>query len=105
MSRRRQATRRTVAKDGKFQSALVARLVNTIMQGGKKVDAPPVVPVAKPIQRTVTDYVDYAGRTSAKASVVTTLAAVIWLGDRLARGPLPGVMIAARRSQLRFKAL
>ena len=36
MSRRRQATRRPVNKDGKFQSVLVARLVNTIMQGGKK---------------------------------------------------------------------
>ncbi len=36
MSRRRQATRRPVNKDGKFQSTLVARLVNTIMQGGKK---------------------------------------------------------------------
>ena len=36
MSRRRQATRRTVAKDGKFQSALVGRLVNTVMGQGKK---------------------------------------------------------------------
>src|SRR6267142_1004245 len=43
MSRRRQATRRPVAKDGKFQSTLVARLVNTIMQGGKKSTAQRIV--------------------------------------------------------------
>src|SRR5882724_7734155 len=43
MSRRRQATRRVVAKDGKFQSALVGRLVNTIMQGGKKSTAQRIV--------------------------------------------------------------
>ena len=43
MSRRRQATRRPVSKDGKFQSTLVARLVNTIMQGGKKSTAERIV--------------------------------------------------------------
>jgi len=43
MSRRRQATRRPVAKDGKFKSTLVARLVNTIMQGGKKSTAERIV--------------------------------------------------------------
>ena len=43
MSRRRQATRRPVARDGKFQSTLVARLVNTIMQGGKKSTAQRIV--------------------------------------------------------------
>jgi small subunit ribosomal protein S7 len=43
MSRRRQATRRPVAKDGKFQSTIVARLVNTIMQGGKKSTAERIV--------------------------------------------------------------
>ena len=44
MSRRRQATRRkTVAKDGKFQSVLVSRLVNTIMYGGKKSTAQRIV--------------------------------------------------------------
>jgi small subunit ribosomal protein S7 len=43
MSRRRQATRRTIAKDGKFQSILVSRLVNTIMQGGKKSTAQRIV--------------------------------------------------------------
>jgi small subunit ribosomal protein S7 len=43
MSRRRQATRRTVAKDGRFQSTLVARLVNTIMHGGKKNTAQRIV--------------------------------------------------------------
>ena len=43
MSRRRQATRRPVHRDGKFQSVLVARLVNTIMQGGKKSTAERIV--------------------------------------------------------------
>ena len=36
MSRRHQATRRTVAKDAKFNSALVSRLVNTVMTSGNK---------------------------------------------------------------------
>jgi small subunit ribosomal protein S7 len=36
MSRRRQATRRPVPKDAKFQSPLVSRLVNTVMHSGKK---------------------------------------------------------------------
>lgn len=36
MSRRRQASKRPVTKDGKFNSALVSRLVNTVMQSGKK---------------------------------------------------------------------
>jgi small subunit ribosomal protein S7 len=36
MSRRRQATRRPVIKDAKFNSTLVSRLVNTIMQQGNK---------------------------------------------------------------------
>lgn len=36
----------------------------------KKDDAPPlVVPISKPIQRTVTDYAEYTGRTSAKEVV------------------------------------
>ena len=43
MSRRRQATRRPVSRDAKFQSALVARLVNTIMRGGKKSTAQRIV--------------------------------------------------------------
>src|SRR5450755_4647118 len=43
MSRRRTATRRTVAKDGKFQSTLVARLVNTVMICGKKNTAQKIV--------------------------------------------------------------
>ena len=43
MSRRRQATRRAVSRDAKFQSALVARLVNTIMRGGKKSTAQRIV--------------------------------------------------------------
>ena len=43
MSRRRQASRRTIAKDGKFQSVLVSRLVNTIMYGGKKSTAQRIV--------------------------------------------------------------
>ncbi|MGO9199073.1 MAG: 30S ribosomal protein S7 [Limisphaerales bacterium] len=36
MSRRRQAVRRPVIKDAKFNSTLVSRLVNTVMQRGKK---------------------------------------------------------------------
>ena len=43
MSRRRQATRRPIAKDGKFQSALVSRLVNTVMMCGKKSTAQRIV--------------------------------------------------------------
>jgi small subunit ribosomal protein S7 len=43
MSRRRQASRRPVAKDGKFQSVLVSRLVNTIMMSGKKSTAQRIV--------------------------------------------------------------
>lgn len=43
MSRRRQATRRTVSKDGKYQSTLVSRLVNTVMRGGKKSTAQRIV--------------------------------------------------------------
>ncbi len=36
MSRRRQAVRRPVSKDAKFGNTLVSRLVNTVMQSGKK---------------------------------------------------------------------
>jgi small subunit ribosomal protein S7 len=36
MSRRRQATRRPITKDAKFNSTLVTRLVNTVMERGKK---------------------------------------------------------------------
>ena len=36
MSRRRQAIRRPVTKDAKFNSTLVTRLVNTVMERGKK---------------------------------------------------------------------
>ncbi|MEI6390068.1 MAG: 30S ribosomal protein S7 [Verrucomicrobiota bacterium] len=36
MSRRRQAARRPVLKDAKFNSSLVTRLVNTVMQCGNK---------------------------------------------------------------------
>ena len=36
MSRRRQAVRRPVSKDAKFSSSLVTRLVNTVMERGKK---------------------------------------------------------------------
>ena len=43
MSRRRQAVRRPVAKDAKFQSALVSRLVNTVMHCGKKSTAQRIV--------------------------------------------------------------
>src|SRR5881227_676294 len=43
MSRRRQATRRPVQKDAKFNSALVSRLVNTVMLSGKKTVAQRIV--------------------------------------------------------------
>src|ERR1051326_1932584 len=43
MSRRRQATKRPVTKDGKFHSALVSRLVNTVMESGKKSTAQRIV--------------------------------------------------------------
>jgi small subunit ribosomal protein S7 len=43
MSRRRQATRRLIAKDGKFQSVLVLRLINTVMRCGKKSTAQRIV--------------------------------------------------------------
>ncbi len=43
MSRRRQATRRPVQSDAKFNSALVSRLVNTVMISGKKSTAQRIV--------------------------------------------------------------
>jgi small subunit ribosomal protein S7 len=43
MSRRRQATRRPIGKDGKFANALVSRLVNTVMTSGKKSTAQRIV--------------------------------------------------------------
>src|SRR5262245_2273900 len=43
MSRRRQATRRPLTKDAKFQSTLVSRLVNTVMRCGKKSTAQRIV--------------------------------------------------------------
>jgi len=43
MSRRRQAIRRPVSRDGKFQSVLVSRLVNTVMRCGKKSTAQRIV--------------------------------------------------------------
>lgn len=43
MSRRRQASRRPATKDGKYQSVLVSRLVNTVMFSGKKSTAQRIV--------------------------------------------------------------
>jgi small subunit ribosomal protein S7 len=43
MSRRRQAVRRPVLKDAKFNSSLVTRLVNTVMHSGKKSVAQQIV--------------------------------------------------------------
>ncbi|HHY86917.1 MAG TPA: 30S ribosomal protein S7 [Verrucomicrobia bacterium] len=43
MSRRRQATKRPVARDVKYNSTLVSRLVNTVMQCGKKTVAQKIV--------------------------------------------------------------
>jgi small subunit ribosomal protein S7 len=43
MSRRRQADKRPLVEDPKFHSALVTRLVNTVMHGGKKNTAQRIV--------------------------------------------------------------
>jgi len=43
MSRRRQASRRPVARDAKYQNTLVSRLVNTVMICGKKSTAQRIV--------------------------------------------------------------
>ena|ERR1051326_3136340 len=43
MSRRRQATKRPVPKDSKYNSPLVSRLVNTVMGQGKKTVAQRIV--------------------------------------------------------------
>jgi small subunit ribosomal protein S7 len=43
MSRRRQATRRPIQSDAKFNSTLVSRLVNTVMICGKKSTAQRIV--------------------------------------------------------------
>lgn len=43
MSRRRRAFKRELIPDGKYQSSLVARLVNTVMRGGNKSTAQKIV--------------------------------------------------------------
>src|SRR5439155_2219941 len=43
MSRRRRAVKRPLVEDAKFHSALVTRLVNTVMIGGKKTTAQRIV--------------------------------------------------------------
>lgn len=43
MSRRRQAVKRAVVADAKFNNALVARLVSTVMVSGKKTTAQSIV--------------------------------------------------------------
>ena len=43
MSRRRRAVKRPLVEDAKFHSALVTRLVNTVMGGGKKTVAERIV--------------------------------------------------------------
>ena len=43
MSRRRRAYKRSIAKDAKFHSALVTRLVSTVMRCGKKSTAQRIV--------------------------------------------------------------
>lgn len=43
MSRRRQASKRPLTQDGKYKSALVSRLVNTVMFSGKKSTAQRIV--------------------------------------------------------------
>lgn len=43
MSRRRQATKRPLSKDAKYNSTLVSRLVNTVMKSGSKATAQKIV--------------------------------------------------------------
>jgi small subunit ribosomal protein S7 len=43
MSRRRQAIKRPLTEDAKFNSPLVTRLINTVMRGGKKNTAERIV--------------------------------------------------------------
>ncbi|HTD88629.1 MAG TPA: 30S ribosomal protein S7 [Candidatus Binatia bacterium] len=43
MSRRRRAVKRPLVDDARFHSALVTRLVNTVMHGGKKMTAQRIV--------------------------------------------------------------
>jgi small subunit ribosomal protein S7 len=43
MSRRRQASKRPIISDAKYQSTLVSRLVNTVMKSGKKSTAQRIV--------------------------------------------------------------
>ncbi|MBI3874913.1 MAG: 30S ribosomal protein S7 [Verrucomicrobia bacterium] len=43
MSRRRQAVKRPMSPDGRFNSALVARLISTVMNSGKKNTAQRIV--------------------------------------------------------------
>src|SRR5438309_6834927 len=43
MSRRRQATKKPLSEDAKYHSALVTRLVNTVMSDGKKTVAQRIV--------------------------------------------------------------
>ena len=43
MSRRRRAVKRPLVDDARFHSALVTRLVNTVMHGGKKTTAERIV--------------------------------------------------------------
>ena len=43
MSRRRRAVKRPLVDDARFHSPLVTRLVNTVMQGGKKTTAQRIV--------------------------------------------------------------
>jgi small subunit ribosomal protein S7 len=43
MSRRRQAVKRPILKDAKYNSALVSRLINTVMGSGKKNTAQRIV--------------------------------------------------------------
>jgi small subunit ribosomal protein S7 len=43
MSRRRQAVKRPIQKDAKYNSTLVSRLVNTVMECGKKTTAQRIV--------------------------------------------------------------
>ena len=47
MSRRRQAVKRPLIEDPKFHSALVTRLVNTVMTSGLGGNYPPGIPIGR----------------------------------------------------------
>jgi multidrug efflux system membrane fusion protein len=61
--------RRTVVAVFSLASCLLAVVSGCQPKSEVAVPGPPVIPVSRPIQRTVTDYVDFTGRTNAIQSV------------------------------------